>query len=503
MDTIKTLSVMCALAVSFAMPMTALGEMESLVTLTQSEQPAGDGEEEGPTSAGERQFTQELPPEKPEGMEAPEGGQPPEMPEGMEAPVEGQLPDGQPPEAPNGMGPGGFGGSGEVNQGETANLIDADGQVEGESYTSDGDDENALRIDGATVTLKDVTVNKSAGASSNTEDGDFYGMNAALLATNGAQVTIENGEIRSAAQNGNGIFSYGEGTVVDVRNTSISTEEDNSGGIQTAGGGTTYASNLTVETQGRSSAAIRSDRGGGTVQVEGGSYTTSGTGSPAIYSTADITVSDAVLSAANSEAVVVEGQNSVTLENCAVSGSMAGTYEEGDENIHNIMLYQSMSGDAEVGAASFTANGGSISALLGDMFYVTNTRCQIKLSDVDLQLSEGNFLTVAGNSGARGWGTAGANGGQAEVVLENQLADGNITVDTVSTLNLTLSGATQYTGSINIVENAEGGEAVENNAVVVVEENAVWNLTGDSTITSLENNGTVNTNGYTLTVLQP
>ena len=57
MDTIKTLSVMCALAVSFAMPMTALGEMESLVTLTQSEQPAGDGEEEGPTSAGTRQFT--------------------------------------------------------------------------------------------------------------------------------------------------------------------------------------------------------------------------------------------------------------------------------------------------------------------------------------------------------------------------------------------------------------------------------------------------------------
>ena len=47
--------------------------------------------------------------------------------------------------------------------------------------------------------------------------------------------------------------------------------------------------------------------------VEGGSYTANGSGSPAIYVTADITVSDAALSASNSEAVVIEGGNSVTL----------------------------------------------------------------------------------------------------------------------------------------------------------------------------------------------
>lgn len=55
---------------------------------------------------------------------------------------------------------------------------------------STGNDENALRVDGAEVTLSGVTVNKSAGSSSNTEDGDFYGQNAALLATNGATLTI-------------------------------------------------------------------------------------------------------------------------------------------------------------------------------------------------------------------------------------------------------------------------------------------------------------------------
>ena len=105
------------------------------------------------------------------------------------------------------------------------------------------------------------------------EDGDFYGMNAALLATNGATVTIKNATVNSSAQNGNGVFSYGADTTVNISDSTITTSADNSGGIQTTGGGTTNAENLTVTTSGNSSAPIRSDRGGGTVNVTGGNYT--------------------------------------------------------------------------------------------------------------------------------------------------------------------------------------------------------------------------------------
>ena len=79
---------------------------------------------------------------------------------------------------------GGFGGSGEVTNGTSANTITEDTEVDSETYTSTGDDENALRVDGATVTLKDITIEKTAGSSSNTEDGDFYGLNAGLLVQN-------------------------------------------------------------------------------------------------------------------------------------------------------------------------------------------------------------------------------------------------------------------------------------------------------------------------------
>ena len=395
----------------------------------------------------------------------------------------------------------GFGGSGEVTQGTAATTISEDGSYTGETYTSTWDDENALRIDGATVTLDGITVDKSDGASSNTEDGDFYGQNAALLATNGANVTLSNATITSSVANGNGVFSYGTGTVVTVSDSTINTTGNNSGGIQTTGGGTTYANNLTVTTAGNSAAAIRSDRGGGTVVVDGGSYATAGTGSPAIYSTADITVKNATLTATNSEAVVVEGKNSVTLENSDLTGNMTGTYQgDGSENLHNIMLYQSMSGDASEGTSSFQMTGGSITANSGDMFYVTNTDAVISLSDVALTLANNNLLTVAGNSSSRGWGTAGANGAQVAFTAADMTLEGDITVDTISTLQFKLASGAVFNGSLNIVENEAGGTAVSDNAVVTVDAGATWNLTGNCTVTTLTNNGTINFDGYTITL---
>lgn len=404
---------------------------------------------------------------------------------------------------PSGNMPGGFGGSDTVTQGTSATTITEGGTYSSTSYSSTGDDENALRVDGATVTLDSVTVDKSAGSSSNTEDGDFYGQNAALLATNGANVTIKNATLNSSAQNGNGIFSYGTGTTVNVSDSTITTTADNSGGIQTTGGGTTNATNLTVNTSGNSAAAIRSDRGGGTVVVDKGTYTSNGYNSPAVYSTADVTVSNATLTANNSESLVIEGKNSIKLNNCDVSGNMSSTEgSSSDENVHNVMIYQSMSGDAEVGTSEFDMTDGSLTGNNGDMFYITNTHSIINLSNVDITNKDADayLMRVTGNSAARGWGKAGANGAQVEFTASNQTLNGDIAVDTVSTLNMTLTDSSDFTGTINIIDNAQNGTAVDNNAVVTIDSDSTWTLTGDCTVTSLENNGTINFNGHTITL---
>lgn len=389
----------------------------------------------------------------------------------------------------------GFGGSSEVTNGTAANTIDEDTEEEAECYASSGDDENALRVDGATVTLKDVIVEKSGGASSNTENGDFYGQNAGLLALNGAQVTIQNATVHTNAVNGNGVFSYGEGTVVTISDSTIRTTMNNSGGIQTTGGGTMIAANLDVEMQGNSAAAIRSDRGGGTVTVDGGNYVTNGTGSPAIYCTADITVANATLTANASEGVVVEGKNSVSLTDCDVTGNMDNTYNgDSKENIHCIMIYQSMSGDAAVGEAAFSANGGSITSLAGDMFYVTNTDCEINLKNVVFTLANNVFLRVEGNSSSRGWGTEGANGGDVILTADAQTFEGNILVDEISSLNLTMKNDTNFTGAIN--PDGEGG-TVE----VTLDSKSTWTLTADSYVTGFDGDtSNIRSNGYHLYV---
>lgn len=371
---------------------------------------------------------------------------------------------------------GGFGANGTDN-GTAANNSDDNAVLSNMSFSSENDDENALRADGVTVSLTDCTITKT-GSSSNTENGDFYGMNAALLAENGAQVTVTGGEVTTSATNGNGIFSYGSGTMVNVSGTKIRTAERNSGGIQTTGGGKMNAEDLDVQTEGNSSAAIRSDRGGGTVNVKGGTYVTNGTGSPAIYSTADISVSDAVLTANNSEGIVVEGKNSVKLTDCTLSGKMQGTYNDNSENIQCIMIYQSMSGDADVGEAYFEANGGEITSLAGDMFYVTNTSCEIKLSGVKFNMADGVFLREVGNSSSRGWGKSGENGGDVKMTLTDQTVEGDIVVDEISSLDLDMSGSV-LTGAIN-ADNSGG------NISVFLDENSTWNLTSDSYISSFE-----------------
>ena len=384
-------------------------------------------------------------------------------------------------------GQGGFGGQGGQTTGTSANTLT--GSETSGSFTASGTDENALLAAGVSASLGQITVEKT-GDCTNTENSDFYGVNAGVLARDGASLTLDGGTVTTDAKGGNALFCYGEGTTLTARDLVIRTSQSNSGGIETAGGGTTVAENLDIETQGASAAAIRSDRGGGTVTVTGGSYVTHGTGSPAIYSTADITVSSATLNATASEALVIEGKNSITLENCDASGAMTGTYRDGAENLQGVMIYQSMSGDANVGKGSLTVTGGSLKTEAGDLFYVTNTTAEINLKGVALTLADGALLRVAGNDGSRGWGAQGANGGRVTLTAEDQALEGEIVVDEISSLRMTLSGSSAFTGTVN-----PEGEA--GTVSLALKDNATWTLTADAYLSSFQGDAAqIQTNGH-------
>ncbi len=360
-----------------------------------------------------------------------------------------------------------------------------DSSADGVSYESTAGSENAVLVDGKTLTLSNATVTKTGDTSG--ENADFYGTNAAILANNGANLTITDATVTTDGTHANGVFSYGTGTSVSISDSTITTSGNNSGGLMTTGGASLTATNMTVSTSGNSSAAIRTDRGGGTVTATQGTYETTGVSSPAIYSTADITVSDATLSATNSEAVVIEGGNSVTLNNATVTGSNAKL--NGQSTVKtNVLIYQSMSGDASEGASNFTMTDGSLTALTGCMFHVTNTTTTIDLTNVALtNAADSNDFLIAT---ADAWGTSGKNGGHATVNLTSQTVNGNITVDSVSSVALNLTGSS-YTGAI----------ANEGTVNVTMDASSTWTLTGDSYITSLSGDTSgINLNGYTLYV---
>lgn len=408
----------------------------------------------------------------------------------------GNPPAGNPPAGnpPPGGAPGGAPAA--INTGSGAYVLKAGETLTGGTYASTNADENAIRAEGTvTAALNNVTVNKSAGAASSNDASSFYGLDSAILALDKATLNITGGTVKASAEGANGVFAY-DGATINIKDTTVNVSGGNAGGIEVAGGGTLNATNLTVNSTVK--AAIRSDRGGGTLTVDGGTYTTSGSsGAPAIYSTANITVSNATLTANDSEAVVVEGFNSVTLNNSSLTGNMTGmTGNSGSENIHNVMLYQSMSGDAQTGTSSFTMTGGSLTAKKGDMFYVTNTTSVISLNGVTLNPADGTYiLLVSGNDGARGWGTAGSNGGKATLNLTRQTLSGDISVDAISTLAMNIADSSTFTGSIN----KDGTQA--SSLSVKLDQASTWKLTADSHITAFDGSlDNVDTNGFKLYV---
>lgn len=398
---------------------------------------------------------------------------------------------------PGNGGPGG-GASAGVDSYDAVTEFSEDTEEEGKTYTSTGTDENAVHVlNGATVTLKDSTVTRTSSESKGGDNSSFYGVGAALLDTDGT-LYVSNADIDTDASGAAGIFAYGDG-VVYAADSDIKTTQDTSGGIHAAGGGTLYAWDLNVETNGASAAAIRSDRGGGTMVVDGGSYTSNGTGSPAVYSTADIAVNNADLTANGSEAVCIEGLNSLHLFDTDLTGNMSD--DEQNDCTWNVILYQSMSGDSEVGNSTFEMDGGTLTAKNGGMFYTTNTESTFVLSNVDINYADDNafFLRCTGNNNKRGWGQTGANGADCLFGANDQEMQGDIIWDSISQLDLYMTGST-LTGAV-VDDETYAGNGGDGYCNLYIDKDSTWIVTDDSTVSSLSCEGTIrDADGNTVTV---
>lgn len=359
-------------------------------------------------------------------------------------------------------------------------------------------DESAIVVnDGGSLNATGLTISKS-GESSNTENSEFYGLNAAVLVQKGSEATIKDTTIETNATGANAIFSTGENAVINVSNTKITTTGDSSRGLDATYGGTINANKVTITTSGQHCAAVATDRGEGTVTVKNSTLNTNGKGSPCVYSTGTISVSDSKGTATDSSCAVIEGKNSITLNNTKLTSYGVGRVDDGIDNC-GVMIYQSMSGDASEGTGTFSATDSTLTISkkskvyeTSPMFFITNTDAVINLENTKLNYGSNQLVTVSGNDGE--WGSQRSNGGNLTFNATNQTLNGNISVDNISTASFILKSST-LTSTINSKNNAK-------EVNLSLDSSSKWVVTGDSYVTTLtlENNdlSLIEDNGYTI-----
>lgn len=314
-----------------------------------------------------------------------------------------------------------------------------------------------------------------------------------VLVKNGAKVSLNDVTVTSDAEDANAVFALGKGSEVKAKNIKISTSKDSSRGLYAMYDGTIHAENVDVETQGAHCAAFATDRGEGTVSVNGGSAKTHGQGSPVIYSTGDISVKNLQGSSQISEIAVIEGKNRISLNKVHITG---GKNAQGGESGCAVMLYQSMSGDADSGKSVFTASDSILTSTSdGPFFYITNTKTEINLNTTKIENPGKVFLLASGNESERGWGRRGANGGFVILNTENQILEGDISADAISSVQINFGFGTEFTGSMN--------KDIYSNAVnLKLDKAAKITLTADSYlnefITADKKFKNINSNGFTL-----
>ena len=427
----------------------------------------------------------------------------------------------------------------------------------GNYHTDNEDVNAILIKNNGALKLVNSIINKTGDTATSGDDADFYGVNSAILVNTNGTLDISDVEINTKSKGSNGIFvtnaeassgdsgassqgsgeggqppeaqGSGEGgqppempngggapdgngggqpgettvegtTEATIKNVKITTHSDKSRGLDATYNGIINAENVIINTDGQSCAALATDRGEGQVHVKNSEINTgvskdSGRGSPLIYSTGNITCENTKGTSYVSQIACIEGKNSIELTNCDLKGYAQGNRQDGDKyvDLGGIFIYQSMSGDADVGTSTFTAKNSNLeiakdSSVYNDapMFHITNTACVINLESTGLSFGSGTFLE---SSGQNQWGNEGSNGGTCELNTDNEDIEGNVIVDSVSSLNWNMKN-TAFDGAINST----------GNTTVNVGEGSVWTLTGDSSVSSLELTGNIEYGEFSLTI---
>ncbi len=351
-----------------------------------------------------------------------------------------------------------------------------------ETLATTTSDYNVVQVTKGTLNLTNCTVTKEGDYSSSYsgDDTSFYGTNSAVYASgSSAFVNMTGGSVTTNAKGANAVFAT-DGATITVSDITIDNSKSVSRGLHCTGGGIINATNVDITTRSETSSTIATDRGGGTVTVKGGTITAKGSKSSVIYSTGSISVDGITGLSEKGPIATVEGGNSVVIENSIMTSNAEA---------RGILLHQSNSGDAEGTKPFCTINNSTLTTTNSSapLCFVTNVVGTLTLTDVILNVASGKLMSVEYYK--RGENSTG------HLILkttqDNWTYTGDVDADDVNNVVVTVNDNVTWNGTVDTDHDAKS-------STVNVESGAVWNLTANTTVTSLVNNGTINCNGYTL-----
>ncbi len=352
----------------------------------------------------------------------------------------------------------------------------------GETLASSTQYYNVVQVTNGTLNLNNCTLTKTGDGSSG-DNSSFYGNNSSIYAGgSSAVINITGGSVTSSSKGANAVFAY-NGATINVDGITIDNSLAVSRGLHCTYGGKIVASNVDITTRSETSSTIATDRGGGTVTVTGGTATAKGSNSAVLYSTGTITATDLIGISEQGEIAVVEGDNGVIIDGCTMT---SGSSSRG------LMMLQSGSGDAEGSNAYITVSNSTLnvtgsSAPLCEVPTLNNGT--LTLTDVTLSVASGVLMLVDYNTQ---WSTYGGNGRLIlQTTKDSWSYTGTVDADSYSNAYVTVGENVTWNGAIDSDNNAQS-------ATVTINNGGVWELTGNSYVSTLVNNGNIYTNGYTL-----
>lgn len=333
------------------------------------------------------------------------------------------------------------------------------------SKDSSNNDESVYLVkDEAMLTLRNSSLNK-IGDSTNLEDSNNIGLNAALVTAFNSISKVYSSKITTEGDGAKGIYSHGQKSNIELSDSTIETLGTNSSAL-IVNHGLITGENLTINTKAKSSPALETINKDSTIEIKNSTIETTSQASPLIFAKGKVSLSNTTGTANGSRIAVLTADANVTLNQVTaiVSGGSKGNYHES-----GILIY-----DSKNAKTTFTALNSSLNInqslpyyKIAPLFIVSNANAIINLTNTPLNFGSNIFLDI--------------NKSTLQLNLDNQNIIGNI-------------DSTDSKISISLKNNSILATTIPKDTAITLDKSSTITLQKDTYLSSLNNADKTNSN---------